>query len=273
MPPRPTTWVTRRSNESRSGRAVGEHRRDERRDHAAGWEGCGIGHRGLDCGRERVIGRIGTVRQVGGAGKPRTVTQLFDLSGQVAVVTGGAGLYGRHIVAALAELGAHVVVAARDVDGVRRAGVRARRAGLGGLGAPARPRRRGVDRGLWTGVVDDHGAIDVLVNNAVARDGGTIDVTTAEQWRATSAVNSLGPVPDVQARQRADGGARPGGDRQRRQHLRHGRRRLRHLRGHRPVVAGVLCLRQGRHDHADPPPRELARAATGCASTASAPAG
>jgi NAD(P)-dependent dehydrogenase (short-subunit alcohol dehydrogenase family) len=41
-------------------------------------------------------------------------------------------------------------------------------------------------------VLDDHGAVDVLVNNAVAREGGTIDTTTAEQWQATSTVNSLG---------------------------------------------------------------------------------
>ncbi len=120
------------------------------------------------------------------------MTQLFDLSGQVAVVTGGAGLYGRHIVAALAELGAHVVVAARDVEAC---GALASELIEQGWAASARPLDLADESSIaafWTGVLDDHGAVDVLVNNAVARDGGTIDVTTAEQWRATSTVNSLG---------------------------------------------------------------------------------
>ena len=120
------------------------------------------------------------------------MTQLFDLSGQVAVVTGGAGLYGRHIVAALAELGAHVVVAARDV-----AACGALASELSEQGWTASARRLDLAdessiAAFWAGVLDDHGAVDVLVNNAVARDGATIDVTTAEQWRATSTVNSLG---------------------------------------------------------------------------------
>ena len=46
---------------------------------------------------------------------PRTASELFDLSGKVAVVTGGSRGLGREMVLAFAAHGADVVIASRKV--------------------------------------------------------------------------------------------------------------------------------------------------------------
>lgn len=120
------------------------------------------------------------------------MAELFDLTGRVAVVTGGAGLYGRPIVRALAELEAHVVVAARDVAACEKVAADVRAAGMAASSHALDLADEESIVALCHSVVADHGAIDVLVNNAVARAGGTIDATSAAQWDATSAANSRG---------------------------------------------------------------------------------
>ncbi len=49
-----------------------------------------------------------------------SVMDSFRLDGKVALVSGGAGLYGMHIVEALAEAGASVTVASRDMVALDR---------------------------------------------------------------------------------------------------------------------------------------------------------
>ena len=97
------------------------------------------------------------------------VLESFSLEGKVALVTGGAGLYGRQIVAAAAEAGARTYVASR------------RREPLEALAAEHRAAGRDVramqfDQGdeasvlsLRDAILKESGRVDILVNNAVLR--------------------------------------------------------------------------------------------------------
>jgi NAD(P)-dependent dehydrogenase (short-subunit alcohol dehydrogenase family) len=97
------------------------------------------------------------------------VLDRFCLHGKVALITGGAGLYGRQMVRALAEAGADTYVAARHIEPLETL-ARDHRAEGHTVTALA------YDQGDETSVLrlrdeilERGGRIDVLVNNAVAR--------------------------------------------------------------------------------------------------------
>ena len=119
-------------------------------------------------------------------------TELFDLNGRVAIVTGGAGMYGQHIVRALAESGATVITASRNVEaGEAFAGsLRAEK-----LAVEAARCDLTVEADIhalrdWT--VARYGRLDALFNNSVARSGGDLHHATAETWEQSMAVNARG---------------------------------------------------------------------------------
>lgn len=122
----------------------------------------------------------------------RTVADLYDLTGRVAVVTGGAGLYGGHICQALAEAGAQVVITSRDATACATAAQRLRGAGLRADSHVLDLADEASIRALRDDVVAGYGRIDVLVNGSVHRQGSDPTGTTAADWAATSQVNSTG---------------------------------------------------------------------------------
>jgi len=118
------------------------------------------------------------------------VIESFSLKDRVAVVTGGAGLYGRQIVEALAEAGAKTITASRNVkkiEGVAEA-LRGR-----GLNVRARPLDQGDEDSvvrLRDEVVGEFGQVDVLVNNAVLRP--MKQELSRKQWEESMRVNATG---------------------------------------------------------------------------------
>ena len=101
------------------------------------------------------------------------VMDMFRLNGRTAIVTGGAGRYGKQIVEALAEAGATVFIASRDLAKCEAAAAVFRAAG-----ADVRAlqldlsERESIDR-MIAEVVRATGRIDILVNNAVTRSACT----------------------------------------------------------------------------------------------------
>jgi 3(or 17)beta-hydroxysteroid dehydrogenase len=129
------------------------------------------------------------------------------VQGNVALVTGGASGIGRAAAARLADAGCRVVVT--DVDPAGQGVVAA-------IAGAVFVKHDVTEEADWERaieiVLDTHGRLDVLVNNAGVVRIQTVTETTLEDWRALMAVNLdgvfLGTKHGVQAmRRHGDGGS------------------------------------------------------------------
>ncbi len=101
--------------------------------------------------------------------QPVPTPTLFSLAGKTALVTGGAGLYGRQLVAGLCEAGARTFVAARHLEPLKalESDYRAK-----GFDLTALTYDQGDEQSILTlrdQILSQAGRCDILVNNAVAR--------------------------------------------------------------------------------------------------------
>ena len=118
----------------------------------------------------------------------------FDLTGRVALVTGGTRGLGRAIVRTLAQAGADVVVASRKQEACDEAADEVRRVGRRALAHVCHVGRWNEIDALVDAAYDEFGRIDVLVNNAgMAPTYPNPQGVTEELWDKTIAVNLKGP--------------------------------------------------------------------------------
>jgi 2-dehydro-3-deoxy-D-gluconate 5-dehydrogenase len=130
-----------------------------------------------------------------GAVRPHGYAGLFDLTGRVAIVTGGGGGLGQEIARGLADFGARVVVADLDAERAEEA------AGEIAGGRPAQVDVTAADsvRRLVSRVADEDGRIDVLVNAAGVFKTGPAERLSLDEWDAVLKVNLTGVFLATQA--------------------------------------------------------------------------
>jgi NAD(P)-dependent dehydrogenase (short-subunit alcohol dehydrogenase family) len=119
-------------------------------------------------------------------------SELFDLSGKVAIVTGGGTGIGRQMAHGLAEAGADVVLCARKPERCEQAAEELRELGVRAIGLRCDVR----DPAEVQAVVDrtraELGRIDILVNNAGTSWGAPAEDHPLEGWQKVIDVNLTG---------------------------------------------------------------------------------
>jgi NAD(P)-dependent dehydrogenase (short-subunit alcohol dehydrogenase family) len=126
----------------------------------------------------------------------RNVLDTYRLDGRIALVTGGARGLGRVIATALAEAGADVAIAGRDLETGKHAAeeigkATGRNSKIEAFQADV-TKSADVER-LAAEVAAGLGPVDILVNNAGNNIRGSIHELSEEQWDSVIDTNLKGP--------------------------------------------------------------------------------
>jgi NAD(P)-dependent dehydrogenase (short-subunit alcohol dehydrogenase family) len=126
------------------------------------------------------------------------VRSLFDLTGRVAIITGGTRGIGRAIAGGFAAAGANVAVASRKADACERTEAELRSTGAAAIGIPAHMGNPDDVKRIVECTMAEFGRIDIVVNNAANALTQPMGHFTEEAWDKSYAVNLRGPVFLVQ---------------------------------------------------------------------------
>ncbi len=121
------------------------------------------------------------------------------LKERVAIVTGGGTGIGRAIAVELAELGADVVVASRDLQHLEPTAADIRALGRRALAIPTDIRVPTQIEALAEQTVAEFGKIDIHVNNAGGQYAGPAEELSVEGWRGVIDLNLSGTFYCAQA--------------------------------------------------------------------------
>jgi NAD(P)-dependent dehydrogenase (short-subunit alcohol dehydrogenase family) len=120
------------------------------------------------------------------------VTNLFDLSGKTAIVTGGGTGIGRQMAQGLAEAGANLVLCARKAERCEQAASELEQLGVRAIGLGCDVRDPDQVQHVVAQAVEELGGVDVLVNNAGTVWGASPEEMPLEGWQKVIDVNLTG---------------------------------------------------------------------------------
>jgi NAD(P)-dependent dehydrogenase (short-subunit alcohol dehydrogenase family) len=118
------------------------------------------------------------------------VRELFELGGQIALVTGGSRGLGLQIASALGEMGAKIAICARRAEELGRAATLLANQGIEAFTAISDLSRVEQVPALVDAVLEQFGRIDVLVNNAGTSWGAAAEELPLEAWDKLMRLNA-----------------------------------------------------------------------------------
>lgn len=120
------------------------------------------------------------------------VRQLFDLTGRVAIVTGGSVGLGRQMAEALAESGANLVLCARKQERCEQAASELQQLGVNTLALGCDVKNPAEVQQVVNATLAHFGRIDILINNAGTSWGAPIEEMRLEHWNKVLETNLTG---------------------------------------------------------------------------------
>lgn len=129
----------------------------------------------------------------------KSVKQLFDLTGRVAIITGGSIGLGRQMAEALAEMGANLVLCARKKERCEEAAHDMERFGVRAVAMACDVKDQASVEQLIAGTMAEFKRIDILINNAGISWGAPTEKMTLAEWNKVMETNLTGTFLCAQA--------------------------------------------------------------------------
>jgi len=124
--------------------------------------------------------------------RKKSVRELLDLSGRVAIVTGGSMGLGRQMAEALAEMGANLVLCARKKERCVRAAEELQSLGVKTVALSCDVRTPAEIQNVVDATLAQFGRIDILINNAGTSWGAPVEEMSLEHWNKVIETNLTG---------------------------------------------------------------------------------